>query len=70
MILEVFSNLNDSMIEAISSCPIANFLGEETNICLTTTSFQVVVIRSPLSLLFFRLNRPSCLSRDDLCVNK
>jgi len=30
-------------LEAIASCPIAGYLGEETNICLTTTSFQVVV---------------------------
>ena len=30
-------------LEAISSCPIANYLGEEINTCLTTTSFQVVV---------------------------
>ena len=30
-------------LEAISSCPIASYLGEETNTCLTTTSFRVVV---------------------------
>jgi len=30
-------------LEAIASCPIASYLGEETNTCLTTTSFQVVV---------------------------
>ena len=30
-------------LEAISSHPIASYLGEETNICLTTTAFQVVV---------------------------
>ena len=29
--------------EAITSCPIASYLGEETNTHLTTTSFQVVV---------------------------
>jgi len=28
-------------LEAIASCPIARYLGEETNTCLTTTSFQV-----------------------------
>ena len=28
-------------IEAIASCPIASYLGEETNTCLTTTSSQV-----------------------------
>jgi len=30
-------------LEAISSCPIASYLGEETNTCLTTASSQVVV---------------------------
>ena len=30
-------------LEAICSRPIASYLGEETNACLTTTSFQVVV---------------------------
>jgi len=30
-------------LEAIASCPIASHLGEETNTCLTTTPFQVVV---------------------------
>jgi len=30
-------------LEAVSSRPIASFLGEETNTCLTTTSFQVAV---------------------------
>jgi len=52
-------------LEAIDSCPITSYLGEETNTCLTTTSFEVVVervIRSPLSLLFYRLNSPSSLS--------
>ena len=29
--------------EVIASRPIASYLGEETNTCLTTTSFQVVV---------------------------
>jgi len=27
--------------EAIASCPIAGYLGEETSTCLTTTSFQI-----------------------------
>jgi len=36
-------------LEAIASCPIVNYLGEETNTELITTSFQVVV-RSPFSL--------------------
>jgi len=30
-------------LEAIASCPIASYLGEETNTCFTTISFQVVV---------------------------
>ena len=30
-------------LEVIASHPIASYLGEEANICLTTTSFQVVV---------------------------
>ena len=40
-------------LEAISSCPVASYLGEETNTHLTTASFKVVVkgIRFPLSLL-------------------
>jgi len=40
-------------LEAISSCPIASNLGEDTNTHLATTSFQVVVEseKAPLSLL-------------------
>jgi len=30
-------------LEAIASCPIASYLGEETNTCLTTTSLLAVV---------------------------
>ena len=30
-------------LEAIASHPIASYLGEETNTCLTTPSFQVVL---------------------------
>ena len=30
-------------LEALASRPIASYWGEETNACLTTTSFQVVV---------------------------
>ena len=37
-------------LEAISSHPIASYLGEETNTCLTTISFQVVVESSKVSL--------------------
>ena len=51
-------------LEAISSCPIAGYLGEETSPHLTTLSCQVVVESNevPLSLLFSRLNSPSSLS--------
>ena len=30
-------------LEAIASCPVASYLGEETNTHLTTASFQVVI---------------------------
>ena len=44
---EIFPNIKPksplAQPEAISSCPIASYLGEETNTRLTTTSFQVVV---------------------------
>ena len=36
-------------LEAIASCPIASYLGEETNTHLTTTSFQVVVESNKVS---------------------
>ncbi|KAK4806181.1 hypothetical protein QYF61_001104 [Mycteria americana] len=57
-----------AQLEAISSCPITCYLGEETDPHLSTTSFQRA-IRSPLSLLFSRLNSPSSLSRSssDFC---
>jgi len=35
--------------EAIDSHSIASYLGEETNTCLTTTSFQVVVESNKVS---------------------
>jgi len=42
---EIFPNIKSkpplTQLEAIASCPIAIYLGEETNTCLTTTSFQV-----------------------------
>ena len=67
---EIFPNIrfNPSLkqLEAIASHPVTSYLGEETNVHLTTISFQVVVesaIRSPLSLLFSRLNNPSSFSR-------
>jgi len=44
---EIFPNIQSksplAQLETISSCCIASYLGEETNTCLTTTSFQVVV---------------------------
>jgi len=66
---EIFPNIQSKpplmQLEAIASRPVARYLGEQTNTRLTTASFQVVVesaIRSPLSLLFSRLNSPSSLS--------
>jgi len=32
-----------TQLEAIAFCPIASYLGEETNTCLATTSLQAVV---------------------------
>jgi len=44
---EFFPNIQSKpplmQLEAIASCPTAGYLGEETNTCLTTTSFQVAV---------------------------
>ena len=44
---EIFPNIQSkpplAQLQAIAFCPIASYLGEETNTCLTTTSFQVVV---------------------------
>jgi len=44
---EIFPNIQSKpalmQLEAIASRPIASYLGEETNTCLTMTSFQVVV---------------------------
>lgn len=47
-------------LEAISSSPIACYLGEETNPHLTTASFRVIVenYKVPLILLFSRINNP------------
>jgi len=42
-------NLSGGLLEAISSRPIIHCLGEETNTCLTTTSFQVVVESNKVS---------------------
>jgi len=44
---EIFPNIQSKsplmQLEATASRPIASYLGEETNTCLTTTSFQVLV---------------------------
>ena len=44
---EIFPNIQSkpplAQLEAVSSCPIASYLGEETDTHLATTSFQVVV---------------------------
>jgi len=44
---EIFPNSQSkpplTQLEAIASCPIISYLGEETNTHLATTSFQVVV---------------------------
>jgi len=44
---EIFPNIQLKpplkQLEAIASRPITGYLGEETNTCLNTTSFQVVV---------------------------
>jgi len=36
-------------LAGIASHPIASYLGEETNTCLTTTSFQVAVESNKVS---------------------
>ncbi|KAK4813860.1 hypothetical protein QYF61_001958 [Mycteria americana] len=50
---EIFPNIQSkpplAQLEVISSCPIACYLGEETDIHLTTTSFQVVVENDKVS---------------------
>jgi len=38
-----------TQLEVVASCPMANYAGEETNACLTTTSFQVVVESNEVS---------------------
>ncbi|KAK4826879.1 hypothetical protein QYF61_011998, partial [Mycteria americana] len=58
---EIFPNIQSKtplvQLEAFSSCPMAYYLAEETDTHLATTSFQRAT-RSPLSLLFSRLNNP------------
>ena len=50
---EIFPNVQSKsplmQLEAISSHPIASYLGEETNTHLTTTSFQIVVESNKVS---------------------
>jgi len=50
---EIFPNIQSKLPlterEAIASCPIAGYLGEETNTRLTTASFQVAVESSSSS---------------------
>jgi len=50
---EIFPNIQSKpplmQYEAISSHPIISYLREETNTCLTTTSFQVVVESNKVS---------------------
>jgi len=44
---EIFSNIQSKpplmQLEAISSLPIASYMGEKTNACLITTAFQAVM---------------------------
>jgi len=44
---EIFPNIQSKpllmQLEAIAPCPVTCYLGEETNSCLTTASFQAVV---------------------------
>jgi len=50
---EIFPNIQSKpplvQLEAMASRPITSYLGEETNTCLTTTSFQVVVESNKVS---------------------
>ena len=50
---EIFPNIQFKPLltqpEVIASRPIAGYLGEETNICFMTTSFQVVVETNKVS---------------------
>jgi len=51
---EIFPNTQSkpplTQLEAIASCPIASYLGEETSTCLTTISFQEASKMSPKQL--------------------
>ena len=50
---EIFPNIQSepplAKLEAVSSCPIASYSGEETDSHLTATSFQVVVESNKIS---------------------
>jgi len=65
---ETFPNTRHKLpmvqLEAISTCPIACYLGEEVDTHPTITFFQVVVESSKVSpsLLFSRLKKLSSLS--------
>ena len=72
---EIFPNIQSKpplvQLEAVSSCPVTCYLGEETDpTCLHPPFRQLQrAIRSPLSLLLSRLNTPSSpsCSSQDLC---
>lgn len=56
MFPSIQSELPLKQLEAGSSCPSACYVGEETNVHLTTSSFQEIESsKVPLSLLFSRL---------------
>ena len=50
---EIFPNIQTkpprAQLEAIPSCPVTHYVGEDTDIHLATTSFQVVVERDKVS---------------------
>ena len=54
------SKLPVTQLEAIASCLIASYLGEETNISLTTNSIQIVVESNKVSpqLSLFQTEQP------------
>ena len=64
---EIFPSIQSKpplmQLEAIASRPIASYLGEETNTCLTTTSFQVAVESNKVPpSVSSRINSPSSLN--------
>jgi len=50
---EIFPDIHSkpplTQLEGIASLPITSYLGEETNTCLTTNSFQVIVESNKVS---------------------